>query len=52
MVLVLAGDEAAALTALERAIAAGYPAEEVRHDDEWRRVADDGRFRALVAGQQ
>jgi eukaryotic-like serine/threonine-protein kinase len=52
VVLVLAGDKAAALTALERAVTAGYPAEEVRRDDEWTRVADEGRFRALVAGQQ
>ena len=52
VVLLITGGRGAALTALERAITAGYPAAEVRRDDEWTRVADDDKFRALMAGRQ
>ena len=49
VVLLIAGNTAAAFNALERAIAAGFPPAEAARDDEWAGVAHDARFRQLVA---
>jgi eukaryotic-like serine/threonine-protein kinase len=48
----LAGQDAEALTALRSAIKAGYPARFVQDDPDWKRLAADARFQALVKESQ
>jgi hypothetical protein len=47
----LCGDAEAALDALDQAIAAGWSAELVREEDEFRSLAGSPRFRELVEGR-
>jgi hypothetical protein len=47
-VRMLAGQDDAALAALRKALAAGYPARFAQDDPDWKRLAGDPRFQALV----
>lgn len=49
MVYELAGDRAKALAAVEKALAAGYPAKEIENEPEFTALRADARYHRLVA---